>query len=153
MKFDQNMCKSLWFDPLGYSGKLNSACGSVVPLAMFRIEKSMQNIFSAGVRDSSFVKNKCGHWTDLGQICTKIKTMTITFNREIALKSWRCEQELLEHFHNILAQSEPNVLALLTIVVTKADRAENVRQSLEVLLEYLWRMITIPSHPSIHPHI
>ena len=60
--------------------------------------------------------------------------MTITFNREIALKSWRCEQELLEHFHNILAQSEPNVFALLTIVVTKADRAENVRQSLEVLL-------------------
>ena len=63
--------------------------------------------------------------------------MTITFNREIALKSWRCEQELLEHFHNILAQSELNVLALLTIVVTNADRAENVRQSLEVLLEYL----------------
>ena len=63
--------------------------------------------------------------------------MTITFNREIALKSLGCEQELLEHFHNILAQSELNVLALLTIVVTKADRAENVRQSLEVLLEYL----------------
>ena len=63
--------------------------------------------------------------------------MTITFDREIALKSWGCEQELLEHFHNILAQSEPNVLALLTIVVTNADRAENVRQSLEVLLEYL----------------
>ena len=63
--------------------------------------------------------------------------MTIKFNREIALKSLGCEQELLEHFHNILAQSELNVLALLTIVVTKADRAENVRQSLEVLLEYL----------------
>ena len=63
--------------------------------------------------------------------------MTIIFNREIALKSLGCEQELLEHFHNILAQSEPNVLALLTIVVTNADRAENVRQSLEVLLEYL----------------
>ena len=60
--------------------------------------------------------------------------MTITFNREIALKSWGCEQELLEHFHNILAQSEPNVLALLTIVVTKADRTERVRLSLEVLL-------------------
>ena len=61
-------------------------------------------------------------------------TMTITFNREIALKSWGCEQELLEHFHNILAQSEPNVLALLTIVVTKADRTENVRQSLAAVL-------------------
>ena len=60
--------------------------------------------------------------------------MTITFNREIALKSWRCEQELLEHFHNILAQSEPNVPALLTIVVTKADRTENVRQSLAAVL-------------------
>ena len=60
--------------------------------------------------------------------------MTITFNREIALKSWGCEQELLEHFHNILAQSEPNVLALLTIVVTKGDRTENVRQSLAAVL-------------------
>ena len=60
--------------------------------------------------------------------------MTIALNREIALKSWRCEQELLEHFHNILAQSEPNVLALLTIVVTKADRTENVRQSLAAVL-------------------
>ena len=60
--------------------------------------------------------------------------MTITVNREIALKSLGCEQELLEHFHNILAQSEPNVLALLTIVVTKADRTENVRQSLAAVL-------------------
>ena len=57
--------------------------------------------------------------------------MTITFNREIALKSLGCEQELLEHFHNILAQSEPNVLALLTIVVTKADRTQQQHGTVE----------------------
>ena len=35
MKFDQDLCLKLWYDPIGYFGKLNSTLGSVVPLAMF----------------------------------------------------------------------------------------------------------------------
>ena len=35
MKFDQNLCLNLWYDPIGYFGKMNSTLGSVVPLAMF----------------------------------------------------------------------------------------------------------------------
>ena len=34
-KFDQDLCLNLWYDPLGYFGKMNSTLGSVVPLAMF----------------------------------------------------------------------------------------------------------------------
>ena len=34
-KFDQDLCLNLWYDPLGYYGKMNSTLGSVVPLAMF----------------------------------------------------------------------------------------------------------------------
>ena len=35
MKFDQDVCLKLWYDPIGYFGKMNSTLGSVVPLAMF----------------------------------------------------------------------------------------------------------------------
>ena len=35
MKFDQDLCLNLWYDPTGYFGKLNSTLRSVVPLAMF----------------------------------------------------------------------------------------------------------------------
>ena len=35
MKFDQDLGLNLWYDPIGYFGKMNSALGSVVPLAMF----------------------------------------------------------------------------------------------------------------------
>ena len=35
MKFDLDMCLNLWYDPLGYFGKLNSTLRSVVPMAMF----------------------------------------------------------------------------------------------------------------------
>ena len=35
MKFDQDLCLNLWYDPIGYFGKMNSTLGSVVPLAMF----------------------------------------------------------------------------------------------------------------------
>ena len=35
MKFDQDLCLNLWYDPIGYFGKINSTLGSVVPLAMF----------------------------------------------------------------------------------------------------------------------
>ena len=34
-KFDQDLCLNLWYDPLGYFGRMNSTLGSVVPLAMF----------------------------------------------------------------------------------------------------------------------
>ena len=37
VKSDQGLCLSLWYDPLGYFGKLNSTLGSVVPLAIFQI--------------------------------------------------------------------------------------------------------------------
>ena len=37
MKFDQDLCLNLWYDPIGYFGKMNSTLGSVVPLAMFCI--------------------------------------------------------------------------------------------------------------------
>ena len=33
--FDQDLCLNLWYDPIGYFGKMNSTLGSVVPLAMF----------------------------------------------------------------------------------------------------------------------
>ena len=35
MKFDQDLCLNLWYEPTGCFGKLNSTVGSVVPLAMF----------------------------------------------------------------------------------------------------------------------
>ena len=35
MKFVQDLCLNLWYDPIGYFGKMNSTLGSVVPLAMF----------------------------------------------------------------------------------------------------------------------
>ena len=35
MKCDQDLCLNLWYDPIGYFGKMNSTLGSVVPLAMF----------------------------------------------------------------------------------------------------------------------
>ena len=35
MKFDQDLCLILKYDPIGYFGKMNSTRGSVVPLAMF----------------------------------------------------------------------------------------------------------------------
>ena len=35
MNFDQDLCLNLWYDPIGYFGKMNSTLGSVVPLAMF----------------------------------------------------------------------------------------------------------------------
>ena len=35
MKFEQDLCLNLWYDPIGYFGKMNSTLGSVVPLAMF----------------------------------------------------------------------------------------------------------------------
>ena len=35
MKFEQDLCLNLWYDPLGYFGRMNSTLGSVVPLAMF----------------------------------------------------------------------------------------------------------------------
>ena len=35
MKFDQDLCLNLWYDPTGYFGKLNSTVGSVEPLVMF----------------------------------------------------------------------------------------------------------------------
>ena len=38
MKFDQDLCLNLWYDPIGYFGKMNSTLGSVVPLAMFLME-------------------------------------------------------------------------------------------------------------------
>ena len=37
MNFDQDLCLNLWYDPIGYFGKMNSTLGSVVPLAMFVI--------------------------------------------------------------------------------------------------------------------
>ena len=40
MKFDQDLCLNLWYDPIGYFGKMNSTLGSVVPLAMFKHEFS-----------------------------------------------------------------------------------------------------------------
>ena len=36
-KFDQDFCLNLWYDPLGYFGKMNSTLGSVVSLAMFLV--------------------------------------------------------------------------------------------------------------------
>ena len=39
MKFDQDLCLNLWYDPIGYFGKMNSALGSVVPLAMFLLKQ------------------------------------------------------------------------------------------------------------------
>ena len=38
MKFEQDLCLNLWYDPIGYFGKMNSTLGSVVPLAMFSFE-------------------------------------------------------------------------------------------------------------------
>ena len=35
MKFDQDLYLNLWYDSIGYFGKMNSTLGSVVPLAMF----------------------------------------------------------------------------------------------------------------------
>ena len=35
MKFNQDLGLNLWYDPIGYFGKMNSTLGSVVPLAMF----------------------------------------------------------------------------------------------------------------------
>ena len=35
MKFDQDLCLNLWYDPILYFGKMNSTLGSVVLLAMF----------------------------------------------------------------------------------------------------------------------
>ena len=37
MKFEQDLCLNLWYDPIGYFGKMNSTLGSVVPLAMFTL--------------------------------------------------------------------------------------------------------------------
>jgi len=39
MKFDQDFCLNLWYDPILYFGKMNSTLGSVVPLAMFYLKK------------------------------------------------------------------------------------------------------------------
>ena len=39
IKFDQDLCLNLWYDPIGYFVKMNSTLGSVVPSAMFRICK------------------------------------------------------------------------------------------------------------------
>ena len=33
-EFDQDLCLNLWYDPIGYFGKMNSTLGSVVPLPM-----------------------------------------------------------------------------------------------------------------------
>ena len=38
-KFDQDLFLNLWCDPLGYFAKMNSTLGSVVPLAMFHIQR------------------------------------------------------------------------------------------------------------------
>ena len=40
-EFDQDLCLNLWYDPIGYFGKMNSTLGSVVPLAMFNIIASL----------------------------------------------------------------------------------------------------------------
>ena len=45
MKFDQDLCLNLWYDPIGYFGKMNSTLGSVVPLAMFSMHFSLMLIF------------------------------------------------------------------------------------------------------------
>ena len=37
MKFEQDLCLNLWYDPIGSFGKMNSTLGSLVPLAMFII--------------------------------------------------------------------------------------------------------------------
>ena len=39
MKFEQDFCLNLWYDPISYFGKMNSTLGSVVPLAMFHYWK------------------------------------------------------------------------------------------------------------------
>ena len=44
MKFDQDLCLNLWYDPIGYFGKMNSTLGSVVPLAMFSFHNHLENI-------------------------------------------------------------------------------------------------------------
>ena len=41
MKFEQDLCLNLWYDPIGYFGKMNSTLGSVVPLAMFNYHISI----------------------------------------------------------------------------------------------------------------
>ena len=38
IKFDQDLCLNLFYDPLGYFCKLNSTLGSVVHLAMFHLK-------------------------------------------------------------------------------------------------------------------
>ena len=45
MKFDQDLGLNLWFDPIGYFGKMNSTLKSVVPLAMFSMHFSLMLIF------------------------------------------------------------------------------------------------------------
>ena len=40
-KFDQDLFLNLWCDPLGYFAKMNSTLGSVVPLAMFLMTRSV----------------------------------------------------------------------------------------------------------------
>jgi len=44
MKFEQDLCLNLWYDPIGYFGKMNSTLGSVVPLAMFRLYRHVFEI-------------------------------------------------------------------------------------------------------------
>ena len=46
MKFDQDLCLNLWYDPIAYFDKLNSTLGSVVPLAMSFIFFQEQQFFS-----------------------------------------------------------------------------------------------------------
>ena len=36
MKFNQDLGLNLWYDPIGYFGRMNSTLGFVVPLAMFQ---------------------------------------------------------------------------------------------------------------------
>ena len=43
MKFEQDFCLNLWYDPISYFGKMNSTLGSVVPLAMFYVHVEVRS--------------------------------------------------------------------------------------------------------------
>ena len=48
MKCDQDLCLNMWYDPVGYFGKMNSTLRSVVPLAMFTPISDLTNSTKLG---------------------------------------------------------------------------------------------------------
>ena len=72
MKFDQDLCLNLWYDPIGYFGKMNSTLGSVVPLAIFEnavLEDEPRTFWVIIVPEIFEILWKSSFWSAYNNLC------------------------------------------------------------------------------------